>query len=270
MLHRVVTAEPSPNEQAVVEAMADRVTEVVDDDGSVSTDGKVIHITGRNRPYGNSVTFAPFTILRALPGEEGALAACESLARPCGASLETAASLGQALTPSHTYCSRMRQSTCGGADRLDRTRPLASVRSHPRNSGYRRGGARTLARLFRFREQFGAGVEKPRIQSPRSRKRALESQFLRFVGTFLGTLRAIDAERVTRSTASSMPTSSSCPPLDGAAEGSTDQDWRVLQDSAATHAAGRAVGRLLVQPHGLEGFVRVVVVVKGADAAASK
>ncbi|PWU20815.1 MAG: hypothetical protein C5B48_12040 [Candidatus Rokuibacteriota bacterium] len=79
MLHRLVTAEPSPNEQAVVEAMADRVTEVVDDDGSVSTDGKVIHITGRNRLYGNSVTFAPFTILRALPGEEGVLAACESL-----------------------------------------------------------------------------------------------------------------------------------------------------------------------------------------------
>lgn len=75
-----VTAGPSPNEQQLIEAMYERVAEVVDPAaGEVSTDGKTI--TFVSRPRGKMTTVAPFFILRSrLPEDERLKIAFEALA----------------------------------------------------------------------------------------------------------------------------------------------------------------------------------------------
>jgi hypothetical protein len=81
MVYRLATTGPIPNEQSLIEAMAERVGEIVGNDDSVKTNGKLIHLTGRNRLRGNSITFAPHMVLRALPGDEGLEAAFKALAK---------------------------------------------------------------------------------------------------------------------------------------------------------------------------------------------
>jgi hypothetical protein len=77
----IVTSEPSPNEQQLVEAMYERVADVVDPSaGEVSTDGKTITLVSRQR--GKMTTVAPFFVLRSsLPVDERLKIAFEALAK---------------------------------------------------------------------------------------------------------------------------------------------------------------------------------------------
>lgn len=88
-----VAAGPAPNEQQLVEAMSERIAEVVDPtECEVSTDGKFIKLVGINQRRGNMTSIMPFFILRApLPADERLKLAFEALARstqkfltPCG------------------------------------------------------------------------------------------------------------------------------------------------------------------------------------------
>jgi hypothetical protein len=77
----ILTSEPIPNERQLVEAMHERVTEVVDPSaGEVSTDGKTITLVSRRR--GKMTTVAPFVVLRSgLPADERLKIVFEALAK---------------------------------------------------------------------------------------------------------------------------------------------------------------------------------------------
>jgi hypothetical protein len=130
MVYRLVTTGPIPNEQALIQAMAERVGEVVDGDGTVKTDGKLIHITGRNRLYGNSTTFAPHMLLRALPDDEGLVVAFEKLAEtlqrflgPCAKGRSSSNGLPHVVVTDETI--RVWWGGATEADALVRLRPFS-------------------------------------------------------------------------------------------------------------------------------------------------
>ena len=78
-----VSAGPAPNEQQLIEAMSERVAEIVDPaDCEVTTDGKTIKLVGVNRLLGNMTTIMPFFILRApLPADQRLKMAVEAVAK---------------------------------------------------------------------------------------------------------------------------------------------------------------------------------------------
>lgn len=77
-----LSAGPAPNEQQLIEAMSERIAEVVDPaECEVTTDGKTIKLVGINRLRGNMTSVMPFFILRApLPVDQRLKMALEALA----------------------------------------------------------------------------------------------------------------------------------------------------------------------------------------------
>lgn len=88
-----LSAGPGPNEQRLIEAMSERIAEVIDPaECEVTTDGKTIKLVGVNRLRGKMTSVMPFFILRApLPADQRLKMAFEALAKstqsfltPCG------------------------------------------------------------------------------------------------------------------------------------------------------------------------------------------
>lgn len=78
-----LATDPAPNGHQLIEAMSERVAEIVDStECEVTTDGKTIKLVGINRRQGNTVSVMPFFILRSsLPADQRLKMAFEALAK---------------------------------------------------------------------------------------------------------------------------------------------------------------------------------------------